>query len=146
MYEKLFRCYTFSRMVDQKKQDKLKGLFKLYPQIIAVYLYGSQVGGYASKKSDLDVAVVVNAPQNIDYGDLYLKTSQIIKGFELDLRVATLKNDPTYLFEVIRGKCFYQRSERDRINFETMVLRNFYDGKHIRDIYYHYLKQSFGVS
>lgn len=113
---------------------------------MAVYFYGSRVKGYSAKDSDLDIAVVVDDIQSINYDKFYLQISKIIQHIELDLRVVTPKSDPTYLFEMITGKYLYQKSEKDRINFETKVLKNFYDGKHIRDIYYYYLKQSFGLS
>lgn len=130
-------------MIDQKRQDKLKDLFKLYPQIIAVYFYGSQVGGYASKKSDLDIAAIVDVPVNIDYGDLYLKISQILKE-ETDLRIATKESPPLYLFQVLKkGLRIYQRDELDRVKFETTALINFYDSQHLRDIYKLYLKGAF---
>lgn len=133
-------------MLDNKQLENMQKIFKKMPQVLAVYLYGSRAGGYASKKSDLDIAVVADEIESIHYNEFYLEVSNLIKGFELDLRLATLKSDPTYLFEVIRGKHLYQRTDSDRINFETRVLKNFYDGKHIRDIYFHYLRQSFGVN
>ena len=131
--------------LENGRLEKLQKLFKKMPQVLAVYFYGSRIKGYEAKNSDLDIAVVVDDIKGIDYGKLYLQVTKIIQHIELDLRVATLKNDPTYLSEVIKGQCVYQRSMEDRLNFETKVLRGFDDGKHIRDIYYHYLKQSFGV-
>lgn len=125
---------------------KLQNIFKKLPVVVAVYLYGSRVGAYAAKASDLDMAVIVDDIEGVSYDELYSPISRIIKHIELDLRLASLKSDPLYLFEVIKGQCVYQRSDQDRVEFETRVLENFYDGQHIRDIYYYYLKQSFGVS
>lgn len=131
-------------MIDQKKQDELKDLFKLYPQIIAVYLYGSQVGGYASKKSDLDLAAIVDVPVSIDYGDLYLKVSQIIKGKEIDLRIITKQTSPTFIFQVIKSnRCIYKRSDKEKVLFESRAISEYYDGQHVREIYDSYLKPFF---
>lgn len=132
--------------LDPQKIAKLQNIFKNLPHIIVVYIYGSRAKGYAAKSSDLDIVVVVDDIEGIDYGKLYSQVCKIIEHIELDLRVATLTSDPIYLFEITGGKCIYQRSAKERVNFETQVLRNFYDGKHIRDIYNRYLKQSFGVS
>lgn len=140
------KCYTFSMKLEPRLLKNIQNIFKHLPQIVAVYLYGSRMGGYAAKGSDLDIAIIVDDIQGINYDQLYAKISKIIMHVELDLRVVTFKDDPTYLFEVIKGQCIYQRSDRDKINLETRALRNFYDGQHIRDIYYYYLKQSFGVS
>lgn len=138
--------YSFSMELNHLQLEKLQNIFKKMPQVLAVYLYGSRVKGYDLKSSDLDVAVVVDSIEGIDYGDLYFKVSQNIKETEIDLRITTPQKDLVYLYEVIGGKYIYQRSKADRINFETRVLKNFYDGKHIRDIYHHYLKQSFGAT
>lgn len=132
--------------LDQRELEKLQTIFQELPQVLVVYLYGSRVKGYAKESSDLDVAVVIDDIHGLDYGKLYPEVSGIIKSFEIDLRIVTLKNNPTYLFEVIGGRCIYKRTEEDRINFETRVMRVFYDGKYMRDIYYRYLKQHFGVS
>lgn len=131
--------------LDLQSFKRLQEIFKKLPEVVAVYFYGSRVKDYAHKSSDLDMAVVVDNIQGMNYSKLYLQISKIVEFFELDLRIATLKNDPTYLFEVIGGRCVYKRSEEARISFETKVLENFYDGKHIRDIYYRYLRQYFGV-
>ena len=130
-------------MTDQIKLN-LKELFKTYPSILVVYFYGSGVTGYTNKQSDLDLAVVVDDPTAIDYGDLYLKINQIIKNQEVDLRIVTLTNTPTYLFQVLKNsQRIYQRDELERVNLESQILRDFYDTQHIRDIYDSYLKQAF---
>lgn len=108
------------------------------------YFYGSQITGYTNKKSDLDLAVITDNANSIKYGDLYLKVSQIIKEKEVDLRIVTLKETPTYLFQVLKnGQTVYQRDELEKVKFESKVLRNFYDTQHLRDIYNSYLKQAF---
>lgn len=133
-------------ILDSQKSAELQKIFKKMPQILVVYFYGSRVKGYAKKTSDLDIAVVVDSGIDINYGKLYSQVGKIINFSELDLRVATLKDTPTYLFEVVSGQCIYKRSEEDRINFETRIIKTFYDGKYMRDIYYQYLKQNFGVN
>lgn len=132
--------------LDSQKSAELQKLFKKMPQVLAVYFYGSRIKEYAKKTSDLDIAVIVDSSIGIDYGKLYSQVGKIINFFELDLRIVTLKDTPTYLFGVVSGRCIYKRSEDDRISFETRVIKNFYDGKYMRDIYYNYLKQNFGVN
>lgn len=130
-------------MNDQIKL-KLKKIFSTYPSILAAYFYGSQITGYTNKKSDLDLAVITDDANSIKYGDLYLKMSQIIKGREVDLRIITSEESPTYLFQVLKnGQTVYQRDELEKVKFESKVLRDFYDTQHIRDIYDSYLKQAF---
>lgn len=131
-------------MIDQKTQGKLKELFKTYPQIIAAYFYGSQVAGYASRKSDLDLALISDDSVTMDYGDLYLKINKILKDREIDLRIVNKNSSPLYLFQLFKkGLRVYQRDELDRVKFEAAALINFYDSQHLRDIYKSYLKGAF---
>lgn len=130
--------------MDDQIKLKLKKIFSTYPSILAAYFYGSGVTGYTNKKSDLDLAVITDDADRIKYGDLYLKVSQIIKDREVDLRIVTLKETSTYLFQVLKnGQTVYQRNELETVKFESEVLRDFYDTQHIRDIYDSYLKQAF---
>lgn len=132
-------------MSDQKTVAKLKKLFKTYPQIIAAYFYGSQAGKYASKKSDLDLAVVVYDVSYVDYGELYLKVSQIVKDKEIDLRIITKETSPTFIFQMIKtGQYIYQRNHQERVQFEARALNEYYDGEHTRTIYDNYVKSYFG--
>lgn len=131
-------------MKDQETFSRLENLFKSYPQIIAAYFYGSQVGGYASSKSDLDVAVVVEDFSAANYGNLYLEASQVIKDKEIDLRVVTRETSPTFIFQMIRnGRCIYQRNNLEKVQFEVKALGEYYDGEHTRRIYDNYLKSYF---
>lgn len=131
-------------MDDEKIKSKLVKLFKSYPQIIAAYFYGSQIEGHASSSSDLDLALINDGSASFDYGDLYLKISEILKKKEIDLRIVDKNSSPVYLFQLFKkGLRVYQRDELDRVRFETYVLINFYDSQHTRDIYKSYLKGAF---
>lgn len=128
----------------KNQQNKLEKLFKGYPSILAAYFYGSQVTGYTSKGSDLDLAVVTEDPDSIKYKDLYFKINQIIKNKEVDLRIVNPRSTPTYLFQVLKnGQRIYQSNDLERVRFESQAMRDFYDSQHIRDIYDLYLKQAF---
>lgn len=142
LFTKLQNVILFSMNIDSKVLNELQTFLIKHPQVIVGYFYGSRAHGYEIKTSDLDLAVVVKDEQ-IDYGNFYLKTSQIFRHFDLDLRIVTLKNSPTFLFQVINGQCVYKKSDQEKLIFETKVLQYFYDSQHIRDIYDHYLRQAF---
>lgn len=127
-----------------KKQEDAEKIFKKMPTVVAVYYYGSRIKGYDTKDSDLDIAVIVQDPRDINYEDLYLQLTNLLTDVEVDLRIVTINSSPTYLFQILKsGKTIYQRSLQDRVKFETKVLQDFYDGEHLRRIYDLYLKQSF---
>lgn len=130
--------------ISKDKIGHLKEVFREQQSVVAVYIYGSRLRAYSNVKSDLDLAVVVDDFNKIDYQDLYLKINQIFKELEIDLRIVTPTSSPTYLLQILKtGECVYQRDQVERVNFETKALKDFYDSKHIRDIYDHYLRQSF---
>ena len=131
-------------MNDKKILTQLEELLRKYPAILVAYFYGSQITKQAVKNSDLDLAIMTNNPSKIDYTDLYYKISQIITSHEVDLRIVTPANSPTYLFQVLKnGQRIYELDAKDRVRFEAQVMKNFYDSQHIRNIYNSYLKQAF---
>ncbi len=128
------------------KLDKknIERFFRNKPQVVAAYLYGSRVTGYSSNNSDLDIAVVVNDTSGIDYGKFSFQVNQMFPDFETDLRIITKGTSPTFIFQVIRNnQCIYQKSDKEKVQFESKALRDFYDAAHLRDIYDSYLKSFF---
>lgn len=126
-----------SRMVEQVER-----ILKPEPNIIAGYLFGSRMSNYAASKSDLDLALVVSDPKKAAYEDLYLKIAKVFSQ-ELDLRIIHEETSPFFIFQVLKtGKLLYQKTERERVQFETKALREFYDSEYTRSIYDHYLKES----
>ena len=130
--------------ISKDKLGQLRNMFKKQQNVVAVYVYGSRLKGYSTAKSDLDLAVVVDDVDKINYQSLYLKINQLFKKIEIDLRIVTAKSSPTYLFQVLKsGQCVYQRDEIEKVQFETKALKDFYDSQHLRDIYDRYLRQAF---
>ncbi len=130
--------------ISKDKLGQLRNMFKKQQNVVAVYVYGSRLKGYNTAKSDLDLAVVVDDVDKINYQSLYLKINQLFKKIEIDLRIVTAKSSPTYLFQVLKsGQCVYQRDEIEKVQFETKALKDFYDSQHLRDIYDRYLRQAF---
>lgn len=131
-------------MIVKNQKDKLNDLFKTYPQVLAAYFYGSQVTGHSNKESDLDLAVVVDNVLELGFGQMYLQVNQIIKNMEVDLRIVTDQNSPTYIFQILKnGQLVYERDALQRVRFEANTLSEYYDGAHIRKIYDSYLNKAF---
>lgn len=124
--------------------NKLQSYAKSQPQIIAIYMYGSQVKGYAASNSDTDVAVVVENRQNLkDELKLMMEVSDNLEVKNPDVRVVDINSNKTFLFNIIKqNRLIYQRDEMSRNRFESDVLTRFYDQKYIRGVYdYFLLKQ-----
>lgn len=129
--------------IEAQVLNDLEKILVQYTRVIAAYIYGSRVNGTANSFSDLDMALVVNDVLGIDYGEIYLKLLKLFPDVEVDLRIVSLKNDPLYIFQILKnGKCIYSKDEKERIAFETKAMREFYDGIKIRAIFDYYLKKS----
>jgi len=106
------------------------------------YLYGSYAKGKTHKKSDIDIAVVLEPhAKRADYqigGNIY--DSLQPGGPEIDVREINSEKDPTFLINVLSpAKPILVKDEKERIEFETKAFERFYDIKHLRDINYLYL-------
>ena len=131
-------------IVDQSKLTKLQKLFRSYPQVIAAYFYGSRVTGHSHKKSDLDLAIVVESLEEINYGRFYNDINSIVQGVEVDVRFTMSKKNLFYNFQVLKtGRRIYEKNTKKRTTFEAGVLADYYDSQHIRDTYDSYLNQFF---
>ena len=51
----------------KKIKDKCQPVFKKYPEIRCAYLYGSYARGEATKKSDVDILIVLDKPMGMRY-------------------------------------------------------------------------------
>lgn len=130
--------------LDKKTEKAIEKVFRSQPQTLAVYLYGSKIAGYERKSSDLDIAIVVDDTRSIDYGKLTLEANRIFPNVETDLRIITKDTSPTFIFQVIKNnQCIYQKSDKEKVQFESKALSDYYDGAHLRDIYDSYLKSYF---
>lgn len=52
-------------MVDRKLRDRLRDIFGAFPEVEAVYLFGSTAEGRAGAGSDMDLGLVVSSPLGI---------------------------------------------------------------------------------
>lgn len=139
-------------MIDDKLISKIKRVLSKEPKINKLvpggiklaYILGSAVSGRARKESDFDLAIVVDDRSKIEYNHIYQLICQISFPKDLDLSIVDKSSSPLFLFQIIStGKCVYQKSNQEKINFEAFVLKNYYDTAHLRKIYHSYLREKF---
>ncbi|MFA6223096.1 MAG: nucleotidyltransferase domain-containing protein [Desulfomonilaceae bacterium] len=107
--------------------DLLSTVFKKYPGILAVYLFGSAATGKADAASDLDIGVL---PKN---SSLHAKKLDILTdlasvGFcEVDLVFLDVK-DIVIRFEIVKhNKVIYRTNDFDSGEYYSKVLRMYFD-------------------
>ena len=120
----------------------IKQIGKKFPKITAVYLIGSKARGEERKDSDLDIAIVVKKASIKRLKNIFEEFSKKLQIPNLDLRIIIPEEtDPLFLFQVIKGKLLYFKSEKEKVQFETKAMKLFYDTQHLRNIYHFYLKE-----
>ena len=107
--------------------ELLKTVFAQFPQIQAVYLFGSLASGRGRPDSDLDLAVISghDLPSS-EKLDILARLAQ--EGFcNVDL-VFLPKDDIVLQYEAVRmNNVVYQRSDFDSAAFYSLVIRRYLD-------------------
>lgn len=105
----------------------LSKVFQEYPDILAVYLFGSYATGHVHRESDLDLAIV---PRNssIRTKRLDILTDLARSGF-CNVDLVFLDTDDIVLkYEAVRqNKLVYQTEEFDRGALYSKILRQYFD-------------------
>lgn len=113
--------------------ENLREIFRDYPYIVSVYLFGSQASGVFGPMSDVDIAILLNdnAPKGReliheqDY--LSYRISKVLGVKEVDMVVLN-NQGAVFQHNVIRtGKLIYDAAPLLRIKFIMRVISNFCD-------------------
>jgi predicted nucleotidyltransferase len=126
--------------LDQKTIAKLKKVLAKEPEVLAAYLFGSQITGRAKPDSDLDLAIAVT--DRIKKEEFYfLKKVAGLNLGDFHLSVVDLQNSaPLFLHQIIKGGVpIFKRSERERISFESQAALRYFDTQYLRDVQNYYL-------
>lgn len=118
-------------MVDGKKIKQLDAIFRLYPKIKLVYLFGSSVDGSMGPLSDIDFAFYVDEKDtkkiyDIKFG-LMDKLSRELGTDKIDIVMLNTAKAPELKYSVIsEGKLIYEK-EPYKILVEPKILSEYFD-------------------
>ncbi|MCD6290839.1 MAG: nucleotidyltransferase domain-containing protein [Anaerolineae bacterium] len=110
--------------------NSLKNIFRRYPQVWAVYLFGSMAEGRARRGSDVDLGIVLRSgaprPDKLD-----VLTDLVKAGYE-NVDVVFLDpaaiNDIVLWFEVVRhNRVIYATDDFDRGALFSKIIRMYWD-------------------
>lgn len=131
-------------MIDKRLVSQIQKVLSKDPNIKLAYTLGSATSGRTREDSDFDLGLVVENADRTDYMYIYKLLFPIKFPKDLDLSIVDKSSSPLFLFQIIStGQCVYQKTEEEKISFESFVLKNYYDTAHIRRIYNLYLKEKF---
>ncbi len=108
-------------------------IFARYPEIAAVYLFGSVARGEAGPESDLDIGILFRKPgaTALDHhrllGDLASRLEAVSDGRPLDLAVLESQG---WLFRhrvLLEGKLVYEADRDRRVSFEAQTYVRAFD-------------------
>ncbi len=114
--------------------EQLPDIFKKYPDIQAVYLFGSAVTGRLHAESDLDLAIVPRSGAG-ELPRIDILTDLARAGFcRIDLVVLDT-NDIVLKHEVVRhNRVIYQTEDFDRGAYFSRIVRQFLDFRPYLDV------------
>ncbi len=105
----------------------LPDIFKKYPGVQAVYLFGSGASGRLHAESDLDLAVYSDNPA-VRARRLDILTELTRRGFNNVDLVFLDKNDIVLRFEAVRqNRLVYRAQDFDAGSFFSLVIRQYFD-------------------
>lgn len=122
--------------------NKLAEIFKLFPEIKLVYLFGSQASGDTGPLSDYDFAVYLEAENAVKMYDiqfkLHDKISPLLKTDKIDFVILNLTESPELKYNIIKdGRLIYE-VEPYAVLVEPGILNEYFD--------FHYLLKKYGLT
>ncbi len=107
--------------------ELLHNIFSQFPEIDAVYLFGSVASGGVHPESDLDLAIIL-ATKSLNERKLDILTALARQGFcHVDL-VFPSKENIVLLFEIVScNTIVYRKSDFPAGEFFSRVLRQYFD-------------------
>jgi predicted nucleotidyltransferase len=123
-------------MLDDNKILTLKTIFSSYPEIIAVYLFGSFLDRKETAR-DIDLAVLLEQPvkNQVDiYMNLYPSLAEVFNPLEPDLLFLHSASLSVRFEAISTGEVIYSSDDERRTDYEYIVSGEYMDFKYHLDM------------
>lgn len=111
--------------------DNLRNIFKLYPSIKLVYLFGSKAEGKPGPLSDYDFAFYLDEKDKKKRFNLKLKLfhelSQILKTDKIDIIILNDAKGPEFKYNIIKNGQLIYKQEPFKVLVEPKILNEYFD-------------------
>lgn len=98
------------------------------------YLYGSQATGKTHQGSDIDIAIVPEKGFEMHGFEIAYDVRRDAEvELEVDIRAIDTESPLVFLRNVLtKGKLILAKSEEERVSFEVVVMKKYYDSEYLR--------------
>ncbi|KKQ43061.1 MAG: putative nucleotidyltransferase [Microgenomates group bacterium GW2011_GWC1_37_8] len=131
--------------INKAIKAKISSYFVKRPEVLAVYLYGSQAKGFAREDSDIDLAILVKDHKSFSGFDIpqtrYLYDLEKLTGKRVEVQDLAFEPIDFAQRVISEGRILVGLNSKKRIEFEENILRVYFDLKPSIDEYYKYLNQ-----
>lgn len=115
--------------------DKLKDIFKGFPEIKLVYLFGSKATGKTGPLSDYDFAFYLGGKDKKRMFEIKFnlmdKISRLFKTDKIDIIILNITESPELKYNIIKeGKVIYEK-EPFKILLEPKILNEYFDFRNL---------------
>ncbi|MEI7673780.1 MAG: nucleotidyltransferase domain-containing protein [Deltaproteobacteria bacterium] len=119
-----------------KIRDAARNCFEREKSVLCAYLFGSFASGKENRTSDMDIAVLFDAPTpRSEYSGRVLSMMDALSAsFDRDVDMVVLNDADSFLkFQVLKtGERIYERTDRRKRDFERMAVLEYFDYLPIR--------------
>lgn len=125
--------------MDAEAYDRLVDFLATDPRVRIIYAFGSAANGSAGPLSDVDLAVLLDSPPDLEAeSDLRARVAEVVPHVDLVI----LNQAPSALrYEILTGgRCLLARSPREQAEFEITSLSRFLDFQPMRRVQQDYLR------
>ncbi|MCK4858957.1 MAG: nucleotidyltransferase domain-containing protein [Candidatus Omnitrophica bacterium] len=127
----------------QNIKNKTSAYFSIRNEIKFAYLFGSRARNEANKKSDIDIAILIDKSllkkNDYPYGYKAKILTDLLKIFSINDLDLVILNDASPLLRhraVYFGKLIYCQAEKERIEFQVKTLNEYNDVKRLLSLHY----------
>jgi len=117
--------------MEKKNLEKILAIFKLYPKIKLVYLFGSRVSGKTGPLSDYDFAVYLDEKDKKKISKIRLelldKISRVLKTDNIDVVVLNTVESPELKYNIIKEGKLILEKEPFKVIIEPKILTEYFD-------------------
>lgn len=118
-------------MISQQKITKIKAIFKLFPQIKLVYLFGSRASGNEGPLSDYDFAVYMEEKNKQKRSNIRLRLmvvlNKLLKSNTVDIVILNDTAGPELKYNIIKEGILIYNKSPFKVLIEPRIMNEYFD-------------------